>query len=384
VDTTINNWNALEFINTSNGTSTIKSTSKLTTPNYSNVANYSVGANVLFTDGYYYNALIPNGPGFPRGVVTPGLSNQVWMPFYYTTSDTPNVTKDSIPIVQTRFWNPTVQYSQGTLVQYFGLTYLAANANINSAPSGNYYSNTNWAFIRPSEFAFTNVLYCGSLGTAVQAPFGVILRLGATFYDSQGNTIISVTPTETPVSIAARFSYDYTDLNGGTEPALISFVSPQTWTATPPTVSLWQSSYGMAYLNLAVAPATGTSYSFLTVNTSAYSGSMALTFATDYTDNTHRSHGILLSYTDMSNFVYATRKTLYSVVAGVETALASWTRLQDGDRMLVENLNTTTVSVSKYARDGKGTRTTLATVTLSLPNNGTGGLIGKYSASGAV
>lgn len=384
-DTTINNWNALEFNQTNNfltgGQVEITSTSKLSTPNYSNSVNYSIGANVLYTDGRYYTALIPNGPAAVKGVVAPGSNNLVWKPFYYLTTDRPNHVAAGIPIPQTAFWDTVTSYHVGDIIQYQGITYRAANPNKNSAPTGYYYSNLNWTFLEPSEFAFTVSAYFGSLG-AVNGYQGSINML---FYDINGTLIANTSPVDPTVTSAGfinRFVYDHTDLQGVAEPGMINN-NIAGWTAVPTTANLWRSSYGMAYVDPTLAGTT--LYTYIHVNGSGISGTYGLTFVTDYVDTTHKAHGILFGWQNSSNFFYATRKTLYKVTAGVESVLATWTRLQDGDRMFIDTTDGVHTVVYKYARDGAGTLVQLASVA-NVPGVGAAdtGIIHKYSASGAV
>lgn len=389
----INNWNALAFHQTNNfgsGYIDVNSTAPIATPNYSNGTNYVVGNFVLATDGFYYQALAINGPG--STVVAPGTNNKVWQAFYYVAGDLPNTIKDGNPLPQFAVWDNVTQYAVGNRVQYFGIIYVATNPNMNFPPTGNYYSNINWTFLQPSEAIYTSSAYHGSLGP------GAVYNSDTTpkFYDINGKLLTSYSTATKPLTAygtVSRFIYDYNDLNGTTDPTMLNVraiggLSSSNWAATPSTATLWRSSYGMAYVDPTLAGTTLYEYLIMSSNQVTNVNTVGITFATDYADTAHKAHGIIIQFIDANNFLYATRKTLYSVVAGVETSLASWTRLLNGDRMLVTSIDGggfNTV-VYKYARDGQGTLTTLATVPTPAAFNAGGkvGLIHKYSASGAV
>lgn len=377
-NTAINNWNAFA-ITTPAATPDIVvgSVASLFTPNYSSGTNYKINANVLFTDGYYYTALKANGPA--TTVVTPGTNSAVWKAFYYTTSDFPNVFKDGAPIAVLPFWNATTQYTIGQRVQYNGITYQAGLNNINSAPTGFYYSNPNWIFVEPNQKAIINSLYTGAINSSA-----VSLQLFAKplFYDVNGTVIKNYSANYnsniTSQGTWARFITDYTELNGTSEPTVISVpTSSNQWTSS---AGLWKTSFGMASVNQAAA---GTTTYVTALLPAGFAGNKryGVTFASDFVDTAHKTHGIVFSFTNSSNFWYATRTSLWQVSAGVETLRASWTRLNTGDRMIIDV--STAITVYKYARDGKGTLTQIGTFA-SGPAAGQTGLIQKYSASGAL
>jgi hypothetical protein len=378
-DTTIHNWNALAFNQTTNlnaGFVDIYSISPINTPNYSNAANYVINNYVLGADGYYYVALAPNGPS--TTVVTPGTNNQVWKAFYFVTTDRPNTVKDGVPIPQVQPWDKVTQYAVGDKVQFFGIIYLATNPNTNYQPTGNYYSNLNWVYVQPSEFVYTASAYFGSIATGTGA---LQYAVNANFYASDGTNLTNIAiqyPTTTVYTGSlARFITDYTDLNGTTDITLPS----SAWTATPSTAGLWKSNHGMAFVDPTIAGTT--TYEYILQPIGLAQARLALTFATDYNDTTHKAHGIIFGYVNASNFFYVTRKSLYQVAAGVESLVTNWTRLVDGDRIVVD-ITTTDIIVSKYARDSKGTLVQLVDISNPLSGTPQFGIIHKYSASGAV
>lgn len=392
-DATVHNYAALAAVQTNSfltGAYDQFSESVLNTPNYSAGTNYVINNYVLGADGYYYKALKPSGPATPHGAITPGTDNTFWKPFYYTTSDNPNIIKDGIPIPQNRTWNATTQYFKNDRVQFNGIIYIANIDNINSSPTGFYYSNTPWAFIDVEQTTLVTSSYAARISaSATNASFTDSLF----FYDKDGNLINNSATNYSgynvgTVGIAARFIQDHTSLGGTTEASLVNGVSENaltgsTWTTTPATAGIWRSSYGMASVDQTLAGTTTYVYTLLTPVGSANPGRVGVTFLTDYIDSAHKTHGLIFGYTNASNFFYATRTTLYTVVAGVETALATWTRLKDGDRMIVD-ANSSATTVYKYARDGKGTLTILKLNAAGPAAVGSVGLIQKYSASGAL
>src|SRR6267142_2736269 len=388
-DTAINNWNAIVSNQTVTGTYNILSLATLFTPSYSAVVNYEIDNFVLFTDGYYYKALKPSGPAKPHGAVAPNLDNSFWMPVYYTTSDTPNTVLDGNPIEQFPVWSATVSYVQDDYVEYFGRVYRAAQDNKNSLPTGSYYSNGSWTFIAPAQESLMQCSYTSMIASSTSATASYAFY----FYDKQGNLVNNFAANYSvynrgTVGVLANFIIDYSDLQGTTEANLINCVtqgrlSTSTWASTPATANLWKTNYGMASVDQTLASTTTYIYSLLSLASAPTAGRVGVTFATDYTDVTTKTHGIIFAFVDASNFWYATRKTLFKVVAGVESVVATWTRLSDGDRMIID-INTTSTTVYKYARDGAGTLATLALNVNGPTVVGKVGLIQKYSATGAL
>lgn len=394
-DTTINNWNAIALRMTNQfgaGSFNADSTAKLTTPNYSVGTNYVINNAVLHTDGYYYLALKPSGPGTPYGAKTPGTDQNFWKPFYYTTADTPNIVRDGTPIVQAQVWNSGQVYNTGEYVQYQGILYLCLQDNTNSAPSGYYYSNADWVFISPAQKTLATSSYWarnindgGGNTTVTPALF---------FYDKEGNLINNTAAEYTGYNIGfegvlARFVDDHTDLKDTTEPSLANATTDGTITngTWVPSImvgdSLWRSSYGMAWVDQVGAGTT--TYLYILLNVGNPSGRFGVTFATDFKDVAHKTHGIVFAWTDDMNFYFVTRTSLRKVTAGVESLLASWTRLEDGDRILVDAV--TDVDVFKYTRQGDGSLTRICHSVGTGPGDvgiGFAGLIQKYSATGAL
>lgn len=397
-DPTIHYWNALSSKQSNNagtGSYNLDSTFKVSTPNYSGVANYVVNNYVLYTDGYYYQALKPSGPATPYGAKTPGTDQNFWKPFYYTTSDTPNIIRDGAPLTQLPTWNSTTSYSMGTYIQFRGIVYLAGATNINSQPTGYYYSNSNWIFISPVQRTIVTSSYwarkiddLGANTTVTPYPH---------FYDKNGNLINNTAINYTGYNVGdegilARMVDDHTDLNGTTEASLANSetdgtIASGTWLpggSGGVIANMWSSSYGMAAANQTLA---GTfTYNHLTIDAGSSSGRFAMTFITDFTDTDHKTHGLVFAMLNFTNFYYVTRTSLRRVLFGVDTLLASWTRLQNGDRIVVDADDD--VIVYKYARTGNGALTRIAqsigTGPGVLETVGRLGYIQKYSSIGEL
>jgi hypothetical protein len=397
-DATSNNWNALSSKQTNNigtGNYNLDSTFKLNTPNYAAGTNYVINNYVLYTDGYYYQALKPSGPGTPYGAKTPGTDQNFWKPFYYTTSDLPNIIRDGIPVVQLPVWNSITQYNVGDDVQYNGIHYMCTSSNVNSQPTGYYYSNANWVFISPSQKTVVSSSYwtrkvndSGANTTVMPIPH---------YYDKNGNLINNTASTYTGYNfgsegIVTRMVDDHKDLNGTTEASLANAatdgtVSSGTWQSGGTAgivANMWRSSYGMASTDPILSGVL--TYNYLTVDVGNPSGRFAMTFITDFTDTAHKTHGMVFAMLDANNFYYVTRTSLRQVVAGVDSLLASWTRLQNGDRIVVDaDLD---VDVFKYKRTGDGALTRIAHSAGTGPGDtgivGRAGYIQKYSSTGAL
>lgn len=386
-NTAINNWNAFSVVDSMVGTD-VRSAAALITPNWASGTNYPIGSNVLYTDGYYYTAIQPSGPGYPHGAITPGTNNSFWKAFYYKTTDIPNTVKDGTALQPLPTWNGQTTYTQGTQVQYNGIVYQAAVTNLNKQPSGYYYSNSSWVAVGPYT---RQVMTSGYFAQILTAGVSTTVRCSPVYYDINGNVIQNYNTSKglkyfVDIGVSMRFQTDYPQLTQTTEPALANatstIVNSTAWVDSPS--GAWYTKYGMAAVNQTVA-GTNTYVTALLTNNNI-NGRYALTFATDYTDTAHYTHGLIFAESASNSFWYATRQSLWKVVSGVETKMLSWTRLNNGDRIVVDWLSTGEVDVYAYARDGKGTLNLLGTVAAaSGPTTGSGmGIIQKYSATGAL
>lgn len=397
-DSTINNWNALGYKNTIGSgftyTPIVFSVNRVAAPAWSNATNYVVN-NYVTSGGVSYICIKPSGPGTPYGFITPGTNALYWTGVILDLDtgdpyDPTNWQYDAVPVQRVPAWDSTISYTDQTRVEYLGIIYESISANKNSAPTGFYYSNKDWIYIQPAEYTFIASSYHARLTTAA-GNVSSYSDIGY-FTESEDDNGFPGLEPQSVESILARFDGDYTDLNGVDDNTGSSFTNP--WVASPTTASLWFSSYGMAAVNLSIAGTT--SYNFLRMNDTLNRATknIWITFATDFIDNTHRSHGLFFRWQDNNNFWYATRKNLYKVVAGTETVMATWPRLNDGDRMTID-LNT--ASSNKIEIDAYVRKTPTFTPTfwpflnnIALVNDATFvgstqcGLIVKYSASGAV
>lgn len=378
-DITISNWNALAYRDTQSVT--IDSIANASfgipyVPNWSNATNYVIN-NWVNLSGEDYIALRPSGPGTPYGFITPGTNDTFWLHTFTPqfSYDPIQMIPDGVTLLQYKVWDSAVSYKIDDQVQYFGIIYQAINANKNSKPSGYYYSNQDWIYIQPAENMYTGSAYLTRLTTNTTL---VNAFVDLEIFDSKNNQqdLFNVGYN----AFLARFDGDYSSLHGINDNTLAALGRP--WTANPTTVNLWRSNYGMASVDQTIAGTTP--YITLTVADGRSDCFMGVTFVTDYTDNAHFAHGIVFRYVDANNFWYATRKTLYKVVAGVETAVGAWTRLEDNDRMMILMIGLV-INVYKYNRDGSNSITGIggasdATFVTATKH----GLIQKYSASGAV
>jgi len=386
ISSTINNANALSTQQSNNfsvGDYYIYPISSYSTPNYSAATNYVINNYVLYTDGYYYKAVKPSGPGTPYGAITPGRDQTFWQPFYFKAGDNPNIIKDSIPLTHTQQWDSAATYQIGDQVQYLGIIYEATVENTNSTPSGFYYSNASWNYLNPAQKTVVSSAYWARNNTIDTGT--TLVDAVVEYYDASGSLInnrsVNYSGYNTYQGGYARFTVDYLDLSNTTEPSVRADGSGK-WGLD--TAGAWKSTYGMAWADQTVIG--NTPYSFARLKQSGNQGGrFCATFLTEYQDVGHYVQGILFNYLDGNNFFYATRSSLRRVVAGVDTILSSWTYIPGEFRMVIDA--GADITVYKYARDGKGTLTQIGHDTghgpVNTPSSGTFfGLIRKYSPTG--
>lgn len=386
LSSSINNANALSTSLTSNfstGDYYVFPVSSYFTPNYSAATNYVVNNYVLYTDGYYYKAVKPSGPGTPYGAITPGIDQTFWQPFYFKTSDGPNIIKDGIPLKHYPAWDSAATYQIGDKVQYLGIIYEATIENTNSSPSGFYYSNASWNYLNPAQKTVVASAYWTRNNTVDTG--GTNVDAIIEFFDSTGKLINNTSTSYSGYSPwegnYARFTVDYLDIIGTSESSLNS-LDNSTWASD--TVGAWKTSYGMAWADQSVVGTTPYVFAKLKAGDNT-GGRYCATFLTEYQDSAHYVQGILFNYLDNNNFFYATRSSLRRVVAGVDTIISSWDYIPGEFRMVIDA--DIDISVYQYARDGKGTLNLIGHSTgngpQGTPSSGTYfGLIRKYSATG--
>lgn len=386
ISSSVNNANALSTSMTnsfSTGSYYVYSVSSYITPNYSASNNYVVNNMVLYTDGYYYRAAKPSGPGTPYGAITPGRDQTFWQPFYFKVGDVPNIISDGIPITHYQAWDSAATYQIGDKVQYRGIIYEATIENTNSSPSGFYYSNTAWNYLNPAQKTIVSSAYFARNNTVDTN--STLIDAIVEYYDATGrlinNTSTSYTKYAPDQGSYARFALDYLDIANTTEPTL-----PGKWSTDTP--NAWKSSYGMAWADQTVVGTTP--YVFARINSGSNTGGRyCATFLTEYQDSGHYVQGILFNYKDSNNFYYVTRSSLRQVQGGVDTILSSWDYIPGEFRVVIDA--DTNISVYQYARDGLGTLNLIGHDSGHGPANNAGlggssgnffGLIRKYSATG--
>jgi hypothetical protein len=389
ISSSVFNVNSLA-VRVGTGPITFQSTSGINTPNYSSGTNYVVN-NYVLSGGIYYRAAKPSGPGTPYGAITPGTNSSFWLAFFYQGINepaSPNLVKDGAPLVEPISWNATVRYTTGQQVQFNGNIYQCALNHINQQPGGFYYSSKYWIALGPSQAMINSSAY---FSKAASANGTSTASSAVQFYDANGIQIRNFytngfgSPIQVGTGFVARFQNDYASLNGTSEPSIVSYglVGNAPWASTPSTAGSWFTSFGMACPNQTIIGTTTYAYSLLTL--SQLLGRYCITFGSDYMDTAHKTHGLIFAWVDANNFWYATRQSLWKVVAGVGTKMLSWTRLNTGDRMVVDIFSAGFIVVYAYARDGKGTLTEIGRLNTGGPSSGTfAGVMQKYSATGAL
>lgn len=374
-NTTYNAWNAAAFKVTSavplTGATGLLSIATLHITAWSNATNYAIGAYVTYTDGNTYKATKPSGPG-NGGAVAPGSDNLTWdIQASNIGVGKDQFVKDGIPIPSYPSYDPTFTFQPGDQIQYQGNLYLCVIETKNNPPTGLYSSNMWWQYISSAENVYTASAYT----TRFVSSADVVASEVMTWYDSQGNLITTTTPPTNP-TFFAKFDTDYTDLNGNTDNSL-----NKVWTVSPASpAGMWQTSYGMASVNQTVfGPSTKPKFVYALIADGRANCTIGTTFVNSYLNSAHYSSGIVFRYASSTTFWLATSTSLILVTGSTtESVKATWTRLNDGDRMLVV-LNGSSIQVKKYARDGKGTLTTIASITDSTNSTATQhGLIQRF------
>lgn len=370
---TNNAWNALAYSLSSgtpySGTTGMNSVTTLNTPSWSSGTNYVTNNYVLYNT-FYYKAVRKSGPASSIGAVTPGTNDLYWeLQASNVGVGRGQYVRDGIPIPKFNRWDTVIPFSVGDLVEYNGIVYVCLVDNTGQIPTGRYASNGYWQYVRSSEKAFTASLYSGRLSSGTST-----LGIRVLWYDEDGNTLFTAIPP-TVSSMYARFDTDYVNLDQTNDNE-----TQQTWSVVPSGATYWESLFGQARVNPDAFSSlvTKPKYTYLWINDTRSTATIGFTFGVDVTD-TNFANGILFRRTGTNTFWYATRTNLVINNNGTETVKATWPRLQDWDRITVQNV-ASTVSVRKYSRDGTGATTVLASVDDTTFNTGTGyGILQRYA-----
>jgi hypothetical protein len=371
---TNNAWNAITFTMSTgtpySGTAGLQSVATLNTPNWSNATNYVTNNYVLYNT-FYYKATRNSGPASPIGFVTPGTNDLYWeLQASNVGVGKGQFVRDGIPIPKFNHWDTVIPFSVGDLAEYNGYVYVCLIANTGQTPTGRYSSNTYWQYVQTSERAFTASLYSGRLSSGA-ATLGINLL----WYDEDGNTLFTATKP-TFGSMYARFDTDYTNLDGTNDNE-----ASETWTVVPSGATYWESTFGQARVNPDAFSAlvTKPKYTYIWVSDPRTTGLIGVTFGVDVQDTTNYENALLFRRTGNTTYWFASRTRLVLNNGGTETVKATWTRLADWDRITVQN-DSGTITVKKYNRDGTGGTTTLATVSDTTFNTGSGfGILQRYA-----
>ena len=371
---TNNAWNAIYHQMTAgtpySGTTGVQSVATLSTPSWSSGTNYVINNYVLYNT-FYYKATRASGPATSIGAVTPGTNDLYWELQASNIGVGRNqYVRDGIPIPKFNHWDSVIPFKVGDFVEHNGIVYVCLEDNAGQSPTGRYSSNTYWQYVRSSERAFTASLYSGRLSSGTAT-----LGINILWYDEDGNTLFTASkPTFS--SIYSRFDTDYANLDGTNDNE-----GQFTWTTVPSGATYWESTFGQARVNPDAFAALGTKpkYTYIYTSDPRATGVVGYTFGVDYADTTNYDNGVIFRKTSGTNMWFATRTRLVLLLGGIETTKATWSRLQEGDRINIF-ITSTTITVKKYNRDGTGGMTTLATVTDSNLNTETNyGIIQRYA-----
>lgn len=347
----------------------------LVTPTWSSGTNFYFRGNYVLYSGNYYVCLKRNGSLDLTGAVTPGTDDRYWK------LQAPNVglggsqvERDGIPIPTFRSWDSVIAFNKGDIVQYQGVLYVAMLNSVNQPPTGRYASNTWWQYVKPAERAYTASTYSQRAAGA-----GVKVHEEILFYDKDGNAIAGLGP-QTLIPTFANFDTDYQILNGTNDNS-----TSTTWTefnTVAPPSPLWEGTFGQARVNpdRFAALATKPKYSYIYLPYANSAANIGFTFGIDYTDTTHYEQGIIFRRTGNTSFWFVSRTRLVLVNSGTETTKATWTRLDDGDRIVVNLAGGSNIIVNVYRRDGTGNMNTIANITDGTFLTGTNfGILQRYS-----
>lgn len=369
-----NAWNAFHFAVTNSpvsGLTGIQSIATLSTPAWSSGTNY-VPNNYVSFNTFFYKALRNSGPASSIGAVTPGTNDLYWeLQASNVGVGRGQFVRDGIPIPRQITWDAVLPFTEGTIVQHNGILYYALQDSVGQSPTGRYASNAYWQYLSPAEQAFTASHYT----TRTVSATNVQARSHILWYDDDGNTLFTAT-APTNATMFARFDTDYANLDGNTDNT-----TNLAWSVTPTGATYWESTFGQARVNPDAFAALGTKpkYTYLLVNDGRANGTIGYTFGVDYEDKTNFDNGVVFRSTTGGNKWFCTRTRLVLLLGGIESTLATWTRLGDYERITI-TLNGGSIIVKKYNRDGTGNMTTLASITnTNLQTETRHGLIQRYA-----
>lgn len=369
-----NTWNALYLAITNSpvsGFTGVQSIATLSTPTWSNATNY-VTNNYVSHNTFFYKALRNSGPASSIGAVTPGTNDLYWeLQASNVGVGRGQFVRDGIPLPRQATWDSVLPFKVGDTVQHNGILYICLVDNTGQSPTGRYASNTYWQYISPAEQAFTASHYTSRFTSAtnVQSASRIL------WYDDDGNTLFTASPP-TNSTMFARFDTDYANLDGNTDNT-----TSLAWSVTPTGATYWESTFGQARVNPEAFDALGSKpkYTYLLVNDGRSNGVIGHTFGVDYEDKVNYDNGVVFRSTSGTNKWFCTRTRLVLLLGGIESTLASWTRLGDYERITI-TLNGSSIVVKKYNRDGTGNTTTLASITnTNLQTETRHGLIQRYA-----
>jgi hypothetical protein len=299
----------------------------------------------LDTSDYAFNSLTgKNLHGSSTDIYLRSLSRTTVDMETVTTNFAPDkyqAIADGIPIPFIGFnqaWSATTRYEPQDIVTYNNQPFIALRASLNSVPpyasAGS--SNQDWAPLSfDDRFRVCVSAYVTASSSVTVYPF-------VEWYDAGGNFIervIARNPVGGSVEIPNQLAFDsFTVGAGGTLSARETNDGGNTWAQE---TGSWSVSpfgqSGCAY------PTTTGQRSIAVVNTGNANAQVGLTFVT--APESGQSTGLILRYSDNSDYLRADMSTLKVCSAGVLSTLGTYsTACNVGDRLLV-TLNGTTITV---------------------------------------
>jgi len=244
--------------------------------------------------------------------------------------DRGQVALGGVPFENLPIWNPRAQYQYGDVVLYESNLYVCQGDVLGDAPSGVGVSNEFWRFSGLDDYnTFTASAYSKAVNTSTD--FSTTIE----WYDQYGNLIAQ---TGQPTTLA---SYDGFD-DPGDRLLGVNDGSTIPWLANG---DVWFGYQGTAALDEAVV--AGVPGIYWTADTSWTDPDFVGGITFKSTPIVGRSHGIIFRSNTSDDCWMASRSQLIKREVGVDTVVASWTALENNERLVVSAIGND-ITVSKY------------------------------------
>lgn len=300
---------------------------------YSNTTAYTAGSIVTY-QGLQYTALTSTAGTAPPA---PG----VWVRSAYASPyDRELIDQSTTPIHSAPVYDPNAVYGEGASVQYGNALFVTPNGAAGIGPPASAGSNSGWEYAGPAAAqALTASLYVPQPITGYD-----LVYPGIAFFDQSGQPVAAASmmssagTATTMLPVFARLIEPVLDLD-----SRLLDTQRAAWTVSP--TGYWQISSGAC----APSPAYTGSQRIRLAHTDAgmSDGNIGITALTEMPSPSVTDIGLLLRYTDVTDFFACFRDSLYLYSAGVKTLLASWSRFAVGTRWYV-NLSGSTIRVYAY------------------------------------